>query len=403
MKRRSELSAGEVNALYADLDRRLDAVGLETQPRVALRLLDLSADPSSGMSDFARAIAHDAVLTGRLLKMANSAFFAQREPVTNVDRACVLLGCERLKAVALGFYLSRAASSDARRELSRRVWGESVFRACLASELAKSYAPGLTAEAFVVGLMLEAGMPLAAALLGAQYYSFVDDSATPAKQYIREFTTLPFTHVDVVTTLARRWKLPELLAKPIEWHHTVPGEGEATAPAQKLQRIAYYVGSLRLDASTSTPNEATPMRLVAEKHFGLGGEELASVIAAATKEYKLSAAVFRDVGDEVGAVEELARRVSEQLAEVMEDVMISQTPAADVRRESFEIDGLRVEIEIDANNAGRACVLASDGQKLMATNFSSGPGAARRVLSALGFERSAAGAETLRSFVERAA
>src|SRR5205823_4861273 len=75
----------------------------------------------------------DAALAGRVLRLANCAFFAQRQPITNLDRSCVLLGVDRLKSVALGFYLSRAAAGDPRQSLSRRIWGQSVYRACLSA------------------------------------------------------------------------------------------------------------------------------------------------------------------------------------------------------------------------------------------------------------------------------
>ncbi len=43
MKQRSLLTAAEVNSLYEYLDRRLESVGIESQPEVVLRLLDLSS------------------------------------------------------------------------------------------------------------------------------------------------------------------------------------------------------------------------------------------------------------------------------------------------------------------------------------------------------------------------
>src|SRR5215468_4195680 len=87
MKTRNLLSAGEVDALLAALEGRLQGVGVETQPEVAARILDLIADPGAGLRQYADVVRADAALSGRLLRLANSAFFAQRQPVTNLDRA----------------------------------------------------------------------------------------------------------------------------------------------------------------------------------------------------------------------------------------------------------------------------------------------------------------------------
>src|SRR5689334_2751536 len=105
MKPRSELSGAEVDDLLGALEGRLHTVGIESQPEVAARIVELVSDPDAGLRQYADVVRADAALSGRLLRLANSAFFAQREPVTSLDRACVLLGLDRLKAVSLGFQL----------------------------------------------------------------------------------------------------------------------------------------------------------------------------------------------------------------------------------------------------------------------------------------------------------
>src|SRR5205085_6937921 len=123
MKPRTTITAAELAELYDRLDRQLDRIGLETQPRVAVRLLELVAREDSQLKDYNEAIRTDAALTGRLLRLANSAYFAQRAPVTKLERALVLLGIQRVKAVSLGFHLCRAAASAGARSVSRAGWG----------------------------------------------------------------------------------------------------------------------------------------------------------------------------------------------------------------------------------------------------------------------------------------
>src|SRR5262245_65395254 len=103
MKPRGELSAREVEELYARLQKRLGDTSVPTLPQVAVRILELIANPNSTIQKFTEVIKTDQALTGRLLRLSNSAQFAQRQPVTRLERAMVLLGMDRLKAMSLGF------------------------------------------------------------------------------------------------------------------------------------------------------------------------------------------------------------------------------------------------------------------------------------------------------------
>ena len=111
-KGRDQLAANEIVELRSSLAVRLEHVGVQSQPQVALKILDLIRRPDSQLKDYATIVRNDPALSGRLLKLANSAFFAQRKPVTNLDRACLLMGIDRLKAMALGFHLSKAATPE---------------------------------------------------------------------------------------------------------------------------------------------------------------------------------------------------------------------------------------------------------------------------------------------------
>jgi HD-like signal output (HDOD) protein len=388
MKPRALLSASEVDALYAWIDKRLDGIGLETQPEVAARLLTLVADPQTGLREYAEVIKSDPAISGRLLRLANSAYFAQRQPVTGLERACVLLGLERLKAVSLGFYLSRAASTDPGQALSRRVWGEGVYRACLSAEISREVCPGHAPEAFVIGLMLDVGIPIAYKLLGPSYLRMIEEQRTPTRLMREEFASLQFTHVDVGTALVRRWKLPEILAKPIERHHTVlidedPGGAD---PSRKLQRIAYYVGSLQLE-STGQPRETALMPMTAERVLGLRPERLAAMVAKSSSEYSAMSELFKDTAETIQDVVGMADRVQHQLIE-----MIDQTMGKQIHDETaggperFVIGSQHVEIQIDGPEFAVAYLSDASGHRIVSHTFKPGTDRAETILDALGLE-----------------
>jgi HD-like signal output (HDOD) protein len=385
MKPRSTLNAAEASALVEQLQRRLEGAGLATQPEVAVRILNLVSDPDSGMRDYADVIKSDAMLSGRLLRLANSAFFAQRQPVSSLERACVLLGLERLKAVSLGFYLSRSAAADTNADLSRRIWGESLFRACLMSELTRPIAPALVPEAFVVGLMLDAGVPLLVKWLGAPAAAIFDQERSPASQFRQEFRTLPFTHVDVGAAMARRWRLPEALARPIERHHAEPCSPPRPEPVHQLHRLAYCVGMLRLDVF----NDGASLKMgpVAERVLGVNGVTVGDAVRRALHEHDVMRDMFRDVAAFPGDMAFIADRAHQQLVEVLDNSMISQLRhESRDEPETFSIAGHRVDVETIERGQVVAYLSDSNGCRLMSHTFDPAEQDFRMVMEALGLE-----------------
>lgn len=390
MKPRSQLTAADLESLYEGIDRRLGAMILPTQPEVAARVLDLISDHSAGLREYSAVIKTDSALTGRLLRMANSAYFAQRKPVTSLDRVCVLLGIGRLKAVALGFYLSKAAVSDPGSLLSRRVWGESVFRACLSAELMKTVCPGLTAEAFVVGLMLDSGIPLLRSLLGPPVDGILVQNLAPAHQFHAEFEGLEFTHVDVAAAMSRRWRLPELLSRPIEWHHAHPGDLARTEPLHALHRVAYYVGAIRLDSS-GLPSEMPPLPDMGDRIFGLDTGKLGDVSRGAAREYQALREMFGHMAAPLGDPDLLAERVHHELVSVLDETLTSEIrEPARATAERFPVGEYEVEVEMDEQGRAVAFVRDGCGERILSHVFTPGQQPVETVLAALGIENAPA-------------
>jgi HD-like signal output (HDOD) protein len=368
MKPRNSLTATEVSDLHLELERRLGDHGIESQPGVAARILELTRDPEAGMSDYARILRNDAALSGRLIRLANSAFFAQRQPVTSVDRACVLLGLDRLRSLALGFHLARAAASDADHRISREVWSQSVYRACLCAEIIRAHTPRLASEAFVIGLMLDAGVPLAYRFQGAPIESIYTRGHPPLKSFGIEFAELPYTHVDVVTALARRWKFPDLLAKPIEWHHTPPGPGRPQGPVHTLHRAAYYVGALLLRAD-GRPAQRVPTALTAQACLDIDAGRLSEIVDRTAAEYSAVLELFTGVADTLDAAS-LAAAAHQQLADVLEGQMAAElADSTRPRPQQFRLGGLIVSLLPEPDGLGTAYTYDSSGDPLSTYRF----------------------------------
>jgi HD-like signal output (HDOD) protein len=399
MKIRSLLTAAEVAQLHDWLGERLDRMGIETQPELAVKILELTGRSDAQLQDYAKVIKTDPGLSGRLLKLSNSALFAQRRPVTSIDRACLLLGIERLKSVSLGFHLSRAAAAGGGTEyraISREVWGQGVMRACLAAELARHVAPQHCAEAFVVGLMIDAGVPLMARMHDGEYAALYERAGAPGRLYRMEFEALPMTHVDVAATLVRKWRLPELLARPIELHHTKPPDVKRDEPVFRLHRIAYVVGLIELGRAEATPSPeqmlspSTPGVMTAARVLGLQASDIDAVVRKSVNEYGAAIDLFDSIAGRIADTDTLLERVGLSLVGALDSAVESSVRAESARLpERFLVGGQAIEVARESDSDAVAYLFDSRGQRLMVHRFSLRTTTVDSLLTALGVRAAA--------------
>lgn len=345
--------------------RRLGDSSVPTLPQVAIRVIELVSNSNSTINQFAEIIRTDQSLTGRLLRMVNSACFAQRRPVTTLERAMVLLGMERLKAVALGFHLSQAAMSDSGAFSSKKLWSQSLYRAWAAFRAAEWVDRNFSGEAFIVGLMGDAGVPMMHSFIGETYSQLVNPIDTPSVQFRTEFTQLEWTHTDVASALCRLWKLPELLAKPICNHHShalppVPGDG-----ATVLHAAAVFAGSLILDPNT-IPQSCEETFEHAAKLFGKSPEETEALMVQAGADFNASRDLFNRIIDASFNVERIIEMAHEPLGQVAEVLAEdSLEPAKTERSSRFELDGMILEMERAEPNVVRVFIADAEGHRMV--------------------------------------
>ncbi|CAG0952694.1 hypothetical protein PHYC_00287 [Phycisphaerales bacterium] len=387
MKARHLLSAVELSQLQEYLEATLESIGLPSQPEVVLRLLELSGNPESQIQDYAKVVRTDHAVSGRVLRLANSAFFAQRAPVSSIERACLVLGLERLKSVALGFHLSRAAMCGAEKDLARDVWGQSVMRACVSAELARLIAPSHVAEAFVIGLMIDAGIPMMPRLVGRGYDSLFNSRPTPTRLFRLEHETLPFTHVDVVAAMARKWKLPEMLLRPLELHHVRPAEPRRDDAMGRLHRVAYTVGMIELSPKTQDePFVGAPDFTGAGKVLGLTGPEMDLVIRKSVSEYGAAVAVFSDIASNLAEGDDLVDLVHAGLIRAVDSTVLDSIAREQVATHRLVVAGQTLEATREQDGSAVVVLYDAKGQQLMTHRFPPGGASPEAVADALGLD-----------------
>jgi HD-like signal output (HDOD) protein len=136
-----------------------DRLILPTLPDVALKIRDAVERESSTAKDIADALAQDASLAARLLKVANSPLYRTRNPIEDLQMAVTRLGIRIVRDLVVGLAMKQIfqATSDALDVHSRNVWFKSVDTAAI-SRMMATLVPGINPEqALLAGLIHNVG------------------------------------------------------------------------------------------------------------------------------------------------------------------------------------------------------------------------------------------------------
>ena len=147
---------------------RAEVIGqknLPTIPAVLARVLGLVEREDSSTRDLVDLIEHDQALTGKMLRLANSAFFGQSRRVATIPRAVMLLGFSTVRNLALGVKVWDTIAPSIPSERLRALWSHAVMVAVGSKVLTAKLCAGDPDEAFTAGLLHDVGR----LILGARF------------------------------------------------------------------------------------------------------------------------------------------------------------------------------------------------------------------------------------------
>ncbi|MCA1905874.1 MAG: HDOD domain-containing protein [Desulfarculus sp.] len=176
------------------------------------------------VADIGRLISRDQVLSAKVLKLANSAFFGFSRKVGSLTQALVLLGFDVVKGLIL-----TSSVFDLMKNRAEALWVHSMGVATAASIIATEIEFPEAEEASIAGLLHDLGKVVLRAHMPEDndaIAALMAERGLSVREAERE--VLGFDHSHIGQWLAESWKLPENLIDPIRWHHQP--EGARNAP-----------------------------------------------------------------------------------------------------------------------------------------------------------------------------
>uniref|UniRef100_UPI0025DCE438 HDOD domain-containing protein n=1 Tax=Thermosulfurimonas sp. TaxID=2080236 RepID=UPI0025DCE438 len=188
-----------------------------TLPPIVAKLTQMIGDETVSAPQIAAVIERDQVLTSKVLRLVNSAFYGFPRRISTVSNAIVLLGLNVIRTLVLTASIFEMMQS---RDIG--LWEHSLGVAMVSGVLARELRLENPEEVATAGLLHDLGKVVERASLFEDYtriQKIVQDQKISWREAERE--VLHMDHAEIGGYLLNRWNLPERLIDPVSWHHEV--------------------------------------------------------------------------------------------------------------------------------------------------------------------------------------
>ncbi len=186
-----------------------------------MRLVELLESETATLGEVETLLKAEPVLCGRVLQIANSAYYGLPRAVSTLQQALMLLGVYAVKGIVLG--VTAVAAIQGNRtvsELERTLWRRSVTVAGYAQGIARACRWGywVAEDAYITGLLHDVGAIFLTARFPGVYHSLIQSNSEPFS-IMRERELFGYDHAEIGAMIAEHWKLPERIVQAIGEHH----------------------------------------------------------------------------------------------------------------------------------------------------------------------------------------
>jgi putative nucleotidyltransferase with HDIG domain len=266
---------------------------LPVMPPVAAEVIRKAEDPDTAVKELSELISRDAALAVRVLKIANSSFYAMPREIQSIQQAIMLLGYSTLRSVVVA-----ASMKDvfARFGLAERLlWEHAVAGAVAANRLAREIGGFNADELFLAGLLHDVGRLVMYSQASAKYQEVLAVLYTEGGDPVGlERRVFGFDHCEVGRLVLEKWRLPARLVGAIGGHHDPEaaagknGEQPLAALLQIVDRFCLHEGMGR----RKPDSELAVLDCAGARILGLRELDVAAFCEGLRAAYEQEKAVF---------------------------------------------------------------------------------------------------------------
>lgn len=211
----------------AELEDLIDGtVNIPTIPTILTEITAIIDSPDGSAKDAAAVIEKDPAIATRALRLVNSSFYGLKNPVSNINLACSILGLKVIKNLVVQATVLQTFETEKQvgNFDANWLWDHS-FKTAVACRLLAEYSPVGEAfnkeDAYTCGLIHDIGKLI---LLESQTDRFQEALSLSETANIplakAEGEVFGFNHAHVGGLLANRWKLAPNVQAAVMYHHS---------------------------------------------------------------------------------------------------------------------------------------------------------------------------------------
>lgn len=209
------------SSLSAQLAAAVDS--MQAFPVSVQNILRLTRDADCSPKELVDVIGKDPIVTVKVLRVVNSAYYSLARPITSLDHAVVFLGFNTVKNLALSFAaVGMLPSSPIAGFAGQQYLLHSLACAGIARQLASRWADADPNAFFIGGLLHDFGKVVVAQAMPKAYRQATESAIWNETSLYRAL--LDVAQVDtgeVGSLLLERWRFPQDLVDAIRWQHAL--------------------------------------------------------------------------------------------------------------------------------------------------------------------------------------
>jgi HD-like signal output (HDOD) protein len=189
-------------------------------------MLALLDNPNANFPKIAKLVKRDPIISAKVLRVANSAYYYSGQSVGSLETAMSRLGMNELRNIALASSMIDTFSKVRNTLDTMAFWRHCLGSANASTVLAKK-SPSLESlgkdsydSFYTCGLLHHLGILLEAWVAPYKFQLAMKMALAQGKPlYEMEKTIFGFNHAEAGAALLRRWKFPELMVESALYHH----------------------------------------------------------------------------------------------------------------------------------------------------------------------------------------
>jgi putative nucleotidyltransferase with HDIG domain len=259
-----------------------DTKSLPTLPGLISKLGALTENNKVSAQEIARVVSMDQVLSAKVLRLVNSAFYGFSRRVSTVSNAIILLGVNVVKSLAISSSIFEIMEKSV-----VGLWEHSMGVAVAANIIARELKVPEPEETSTAALLHDIGKVIIKLRLQDDYNLLTEKIKGNGMRMIEaERDLLATDHAEIGEWIAQTWLLPEKLIEPIAFHHDVE-----RSSAQRAKTSVVHIADVLVKASP----------------FGFSGDDLVP---------QIQPVAWNKLGMTEELLEQIVRRIEDKLVEV---------------------------------------------------------------------------------------